>query len=158
DSAIRNRVAHFAEKAESLFSLSIFFVVLCPAMAARRGLTASLLELPANPHESLGELRSRLSSKAAVRLDNREIAHAEAALRQKVESFRTQVSDFLSVRLLAKDEAFRVLKRTLNFDPLKLLQAKRKYDTFLDFYLAESHLECHRTYLRVDDFYVKVLT
>jgi len=158
DSAIRNRVAHFAEKAETLFSLSIFFVVLCPAIAARRGLTASLLELPANPRASLAELRSRFSSKAAVRLNSREIAHAEAALRQKVESFRTQVSDFLSVRLLGKDEAFRVLKRTLNFDPLKLLQAKRKYDTFLDFYLAESHLECHRTHLRVDDFYVKVLT
>jgi type IV secretion system protein TrbE len=158
DSAIRNRVAHFEEKAESLFSLSIFFVVLCPAMTARRGITASLLELPANPRASLAELRSRFSSKAAVHLNKREIASAETTLRQKVESFRTQVSDFLSVRLLGKDEAFRVLKRTLNFDPLKLRRAKRKYDTFLDFYLPESHLECHRTHLRVDDFYVKILT
>jgi type IV secretion system protein TrbE len=41
---------------------------------------------------------------------------------------------------------------------LKLSQAKRKHDTFLDFYLAEFHLEGHRTHLSVDDFYVKVLT
>lgn len=32
-----------------------------------------------------------------------------------------------------------------------------KHDTFLD-YLCESHLECHRGFLRLDDYYVKVLT
>src|SRR5208283_3573830 len=31
-------------------------------------------------------------------------------------------------------------------------------DTFLDYYLCESHLECHRGHLRLDDYYVKVLT
>jgi type IV secretion system protein TrbE len=158
DTAIRNRIAYFMEKAESLFSLSIFFVVLCPAMSARRSLGNSILELPANPRASLADLRARFSSTASVRLDSREITRAEAALRQKLESFRTQVSDFLAVRILAKDEAFGILKRTLNFDALKLDHAKRKYDTFLDYYLAESHIECHRSHLRVDDYYVKVLT
>src|SRR5271156_3362712 len=67
-------------------------------------------------------------------------------------------SDFLSVRMLDKQEAFRVLKRTLNFHPDKLELAKLKYDTFLDYYLPESPIECHRGYLRVDDYYVKVLT
>src|SRR5262245_29464973 len=32
DAAIRDRVAYFSEKAENLFSLSIYFVVLCPAL------------------------------------------------------------------------------------------------------------------------------
>ena len=158
DTAIRNRIAYFTEKAESLFSLSIYFVVLCPATSARRSLTNSILELPANPRASLADLRARFSSTAAVRLDSREIARAEAALRQKVEGFRTHISDFLSVRILGKDEAFPVLKRTLNFDSLKLDNAKRKHDTFLDYYLSESHIECHRSHLRVDDYYVKVLT
>jgi type IV secretion system protein TrbE len=158
DTAIRNRIAYFAEKTESLFSLSIFFVVLCPAMSARRSLTNSILEFPADPRASLAEWQARFSSTASVLLDSREIARAEAALRHKLESFQTQVSDFLSVRILGKDEAFRVLKRTLNFDPLKLDGAKRTHDTFLDYYLPESHIECHRSHLRVDDFYVKVLT
>ena len=57
-----------------------------------------------------------------------------------------------------RQEAFRVLKRTLNFDPEKLELARLKYDTFLDYYLPESAVECHRGYLRVDDYYVKVLT
>ena len=158
DTAIRNRIAYFAEKKESLFSLSIFFVVLCPAMSARRSLTNSILEFPADPRASFAEWQARFSSTASVLLDSREIARAEAALRQKLESFQTQVSDFLSVRILGKDEAFRVLKRTLNFDPLKLDCAKRTHDTFLDYYLPESPIECHRSHLRVDDFYVKVLT
>ena len=60
--------------------------------------------------------------------------------------------------MLDKQEAFRVLKRTLNFRPDKLELAKLKYDTFLDYYLPESPIECHRGHLRVDDYYVKVLT
>jgi type IV secretion system protein VirB4 len=158
DWAIRNRVSYFAEKAESLFSLSIFFVVLCPAMRDGRSLTGAILELPANPRAALADLRARFSTKASLRLNRREMTQAEAALRQKVHSFQAHVSDFLRVEILGKDEAFRVLKRTLNFDSLKLENARRKHDTFLDFYLAESHLECHSSYLRADDFYVKVLT
>ena len=60
--------------------------------------------------------------------------------------------------MLDKLETFRILKRTLNFQPAKLDLAKLKHDTFLDYYLPESSLECHREHLRVDDYYVKVLT
>jgi len=158
DAAIRNRVAYFAGKADSLFSLSIVFAVLCPAVTARRSFAKTILEFPASPRRSLRELEARFSSQASVRLDDRELARAESKLLQKVESFRTQVSDFVSTRILPKEEAFCVLKRTLNFDPLKLDSAKLKHDTFLDYYLAESHLECHRGHLRLGDYFVKVLT
>jgi type IV secretion system protein VirB4 len=158
DAAIRNRVAYFAAKGESIFSLSIFLMVFCPALAARRSPTQAILEWPANLAGVLAELRTRFSSQASVRLHRREIAEAEAALRRKIQSFRTHVGDFLAVRILGKDEVFAVLKRTLNFDPRKIEGARRKYDTFLDYYLTESHLECHRGHLRLDDFYVKVLT
>ncbi len=158
DSAIRDRIAYFGDKADTLFSISIFFVVLCPALAARRSLTNTILEFPEHPQQSIAEVRARLSSQACVRLDDREITRAESVLRQKAESFCTHVSDFVFARILPKDEAFKVLKRTLNFDPLKVESAKLKHDTFLDYYLAESHLECHRGHLRVDDYFVKVLT
>jgi len=158
DAAIRDRFAYFEEKSESLFSLSIYFVILCPALAARRSLAGTLLEFPGNPARSWAELAARFSATSSVHLDAVEMGKAESALRQKVESFRTQVSDFVPVRLLGKQETFRMLKRTLNFDPLKLAAATLKHDTFLDYYLCESHLECHRTYLRVDDYFVKVLT
>jgi type IV secretion system protein TrbE len=158
DAAIRDRVAYFQKKADTLFSLSICFVVLCPALGAQRSLSSTILEIPENPRRALTELHARLSSEASVRLNSREIARAESALRQKAENFCNHVGDFASARILAKNEAFRVLKRTLNFEPSKLEAARLKHDTFLDYYLSESHLECHRGYLRVDDHYVKVLT
>jgi type IV secretion/conjugal transfer VirB4 family ATPase len=158
DAAIRDRVAYFEEKAESLFSLSIYLVVLCPAVRTLRSFAGTLLKFPGNPSGAWAELAARFSTNTSVRLDGIEIGKAESALRQKVESFRTQVSDFVSVRPLGKREAFRMLKRTLNFDPLKLDSAELKHDTFLDYHLCESHLECHRTYLRMDDYFVKVLT
>jgi type IV secretion/conjugal transfer VirB4 family ATPase len=158
DAAIRDRVAYFEEKSESLFSLSIYIVILCPALAARRSLAGALLEFPNHPGRSWAELAAQFFTNSSVHLDAIEMGKAESVLEQKVENFRTQVSDFVSVRLLGKREAFRMLKRTLNFDPLKLKAAELKHDTFLDYYLCESHLECHRTYLRMDDYFVKVLT
>jgi hypothetical protein len=158
DAAIRDRIAYFAEKADELFSLSIFFVVLCPALAARRSLKAAILKFPEHPRKSLADLQARFSRGATVRLDAEEITRAESALCQKVENFRAHVSDFVAVRILGKQEAFAVLKRTLNFGALKVENAKLRHDTFLDYYLPESHLECHRGHLRVGDDYVKVLT
>jgi len=158
DAAIRERIAYFDGKAEDLFSLSIFYVVLCPALGAHRSLASTILEFPDDPRKSLADLHARFSTRACVRLDESEIARAEAILLQKAESFRTHVSDFVSVRILGKEEVFPVLKRTLNFEAVKLQAARLKHDTFLDYYLAESHLECHRGHLRVGEEYVKVLT
>lgn len=77
DAAIRNRIAYFTEKAESLFSLSIYFVVLCPAVSARRSLTDLVLEFPANPRTSFAELSAHFFSKASVHFNGREITRAE---------------------------------------------------------------------------------
>jgi type IV secretion/conjugal transfer VirB4 family ATPase len=158
DTAIRNRVAYFAAKSDYLFSLSIYFVVLYPALSARRSLASSLFDFGGNPRRSMAGLRAHFSSQASVRLNDVELTRASTCLKQKVESFQTHVSDFVFVRILGKGEAFVVLKRTLNFDPLKLDSAKLKHDTFLDYCLCESQLECHRSHLRVDDYFVKVLT
>ena len=102
--------------------------------------------------------RAHFSGQKQVVLLDREISKGQATLRQKVDSFILQVGDFLPTGLLDKQEAFRVLKHTLNFDPQKIALARLKYDTFLDYYLCESHLECHRGFLRLDNYYVKVLT
>jgi type IV secretion system protein TrbE len=158
DAAIRDRIAYFRERAETLFSLSICFVVLCPALSSRRSSWGTLEEIFKDPRQVTGELRARFSREACIQLNSGELARAESALRQKVESFCRHVSDFASAQILGKAEAFRILKRLLNFDPGKLEAAKLKHDTFLDYYLPESHLECHRGHLRVDDHYVKVLT
>ncbi|MGB2778044.1 MAG: DUF87 domain-containing protein [Candidatus Acidiferrum sp.] len=158
DAAIKNRVAYFAKKSDTLFSLSIYYVILFEGFRYTRTLSRALSEFPKHPSKALCELGAHFSGTKQVILLDREISKGQATLRQKVESFILQVIDFLPMRLLDKQEAFRILKQTLNFDPQKIALGRLKYDTFLDYYLCESHLECHRGFLRLDDYYVKVLT
>jgi type IV secretion/conjugal transfer VirB4 family ATPase len=158
DAAIRSRIAYLADKAENLFSVAIYFVVLFEGFRYARNFRAVLAELPAQPRKALGELLAAFSTRKQLVLMEREVERARAILERKARSFLLQVSDFLPARLLDKHEAFRVLQRTLNFAAHKNELATLRYDTFLDWQLAESHVECHRGYLRVDDDYVKVLT
>lgn len=158
NAAIENRIRYFEQKADSLYSLQVYYVVLFEDFRHKQALLNSLAQLHKNPKKALGEIRAALSSRKQVALLDTELSKALATLHQKVRSFLLQVSDFVRVDLLSKQEAFRVLKRTLNFAPLKLQLGRLTHDTFLDWYLCESHLECHRGYLRLDDYYVKVLT
>jgi type IV secretion/conjugal transfer VirB4 family ATPase len=158
DTAIKTRIAYLASKADTLFSLSVYYVVLAQGMQASHRLASTLAGFPRNPKKTVAELRAHLSARKQTVILGQHVDNAQAALLQKARSFMLQVSDFLTVRLLDKQEAFRVLKRTLNFHPDKIDLAKLKHDTFLDYYLPESSLECHRGHLRVDDYYVKVLT
>jgi type IV secretion/conjugal transfer VirB4 family ATPase len=158
NTAIENRVRYFAQKADTLYSLHILYVVLFEGFRPKQALLRSLAELHKNPAKALEQLRAALSSRKQIALLDTELSKALATLHQKVKSFILQVSDFVRVDLLGKQEAFRVLKRTLNFAPVTLQLARLKHDTFLDYYLCESHLECHRGHLRLDDYYVKVLT
>jgi len=158
NSAIENRVAFLNEKADSLYALKIYYVLLMEGLRPKKAFLRTLAESKREPRRAWNELRAFLSTQKQVLLMDSEIARARAVLEQKARSFVLQVSDFLPVQILPKQEAFQVLKRILNFTPLKLEHARLKHDTFLDYYLCESHLECHRGFLRLDDYYVKVLT
>ena len=158
DTAIQNRIAYLRSKADSLFSLSIYYVVVFEQAHQARTLASVLLGIPEHPRQALLELQAWFSTRKQVVFLDRELSKAESALLQKVRSFLLQVADFLPVRVLDKQDAFRVLAQILNFAPHKLEHARLRHDTFLDYYVAASHLECHRGHLRVDDYYVKVLT
>ena len=69
-----------------------------------------------------------------------------------------QLQDVVPLTLLDKKEAYLVLRRLLNFAPHKAEGPALGYDQFVDYQACDSALECHRDYLRLDDYYVKVLT
>jgi|SRR5579885_3089016 type IV secretion system protein VirB4 len=158
DAAIKNRIAYLASKSDNLFSISVYFVVLYESSQAPHRVASVLTHLTRDPKRALADLRAHFSTDKRTVFLGRHLGEAEAALLHKARSFILHVGDFLAIRLLDKQEVFRVLKRTLNFHPNKLALAKVKHDTFLDYYLPESPIECHRGHLRVDDYYVKVLT
>jgi hypothetical protein len=167
NATIRNRIAYFKSKAESLYSLTIFYVVVLETAQRERYLRRIFSNSSSNDSGNGAEHRrwsdwndfiGLLSSKKQLVLIDDEIRRGQTILNQKISSFLLQVDDFLRVKPLGKQDAFRVLKEILNFAPQKLDLSKLKHDTFLDFYLSESHLGCHRGFLRLDDYYVKVLT
>jgi type IV secretion/conjugal transfer VirB4 family ATPase len=158
NAAIRNRIAFLDGKAESLYCLQIYYVVLFQGFRYETSIASSLAKLPSEPRQAASNLLALLSTRRQTLLIDRELERGKVTLRAKARTFLLQVSDFVESRVLRKDEAFRVLKQILNFSPLKIENAKLKHDTFLDYYLSESHLECHRGFLRLDDSYVKVLT
>ena len=158
NAAIQNRIAFLGEKAESIYSFQIYYVVLFQGFRYETSFASRLAKLSSEPRKAVSELLALLSSRKQVLLLDSELRRASTILRSKAKSFLLQVNDFVENRILGKDEAFRVLKQLLNFSPLKLENARLKHDTFLDYYLCESHLECHRGCLRSDDYYIKVLT
>jgi type IV secretion/conjugal transfer VirB4 family ATPase len=158
DAAILNRIRYLESKSDKLFSLSLYYVVLFAGSRTARTITSLLAEIPERPLEALSELRAWFSTQKQIVLQDRELSRAESILLQKTRSFLLQVQDFVSVRMVDKQDAFRVLTQILNFAPQKIEHARLKHDTFLDYYVCGSHLECHRGHLRVDDYYVKVFT
>jgi len=155
NAAIESRVTYLRGKADSLYSMAVYYVVVLENQDAKSSLVKRLGHGPAT---SAREALASLSTKKQVVLLGEEISRMRAVLHQKTSSFLLQISDFLPAELLPKDRAFHVLKQLLNLAPLKLETAQLKHDAFLDYYLCESHLECHRAFLRIDDYHVKVLT
>lgn len=158
DTAIRNRMDFLKVKADSLYSLEIYHAVLFEGFRYQHRLISSLAKLASEPRDGWREIVAWPSSRKQVVLIDSEIERARTALLGKVRAFILQVNDFLPVQILAKHETFGILKRILNFDRQKLASARLKHDTFLDWQLCESHLECHRRFLRLDEYFVKVLT
>src|SRR3984885_6044112 len=117
DAAIKNRIAYLGTKAETLFSLSVYYVVLYKGFETTAKLTGALSEFPKNPGKGLGDRGAHFSSQKRIVTLGRHTSNAETVLLQKARSFILQVSDFVTVRMLDKHEAFRVLKHTLNFHP-----------------------------------------
>lgn len=156
--AVEDRIAYFRNKASELYSLQIYFVVLYEGAKHQTKLSASLMRLASEPTRGWEELKGFLSSKKETVLLGGEIEKQHRLLLHQVRSFTLQLSDFVKIEVINKQQAFRVLKRLLNFSPIKIEHARLKYDTHVDFFLADSALECYPGHLLVDDCYVKVLT
>lgn len=68
------------------------------------------------------------------------------------------LSDVVRPVPLDRQGVFEFVRRLCNYVEWKTRAAALKYDGYLDYFVADSTLECHRAHLRVDDYYVKVLT
>src|SRR5262249_52303569 len=101
--------------------------------------------------------RSWLSPSHTRTLLETELTQAMAMLHHKATAFEVQLSD-VGLTRLTKADAFRFFRRLVNFDPHTLAGGALAYDMHLDYFVADSPVECHRDHLRVGQRHVKVLS
>src|SRR5258707_1878704 len=91
DTAIKNRIAYLGTKADTLFSLSVYYVVLYEGFKTSAKLGSALAEFPKNPKKALADLRAHFSGQKQVVILGQHVGNAQAAVLQKAPSFILQV-------------------------------------------------------------------
>jgi type IV secretion system protein VirB4 len=156
--AVEQRSAFLESKADRLYSIEIFWVVMIDGSYQKAGLMNALAQLPKQPRSSLRALRSLFSDNKARMLLYEQIERACLRLQQKVNSLSGQLNDLMQVELPGAEETFRILHRLVNLRPFKINDIALCDARHLDWQVCDSELEAHRGYLRLDDDYVRVLT
>ena len=156
--AVKQRADFLAAKADRLYSVEIFWIVMVDGSYAKSGMLHALSQLPKSPRSSIRDLRALLSGSRERTLLYEQIERDQMRLEQKAKSLSRQMSDLTTVTLPGAEETFRMLRRLVNFRPLKIERSKLHVMRHLDWQMCDSELEAHRGHLRMDDFYVRVLT
>ena len=150
--AIERRAAYLNERRDDLYDLAIYHVLVYEPPALGR--TGHLRRWwPARVQMA----RSRLSTSAISRVLESELNRAIAALRDRARAVEIQLSE-LGLDRLQKADAFRFFRGLVNLSRATADAAPLVYDTHLDYFVADSAIECHRDHLVVGDRLVKVLS
>ena len=153
--ALERRASYLASKADALFELELYLVVLYEGWSLRPTMAAKVAAIATSP---LTGLRACLSTGATVTALGAELDRAVAHLHQKADAFTVQLADTIAPTALPKADAFRFFRRLVNYSSRKTDDVTLTHDTHLDFYVADSAIECHRDHLEIDDVAVKVMT
>ena len=103
-------------------------------------------------------MRRWLSTSAVCSLLERDLERAVAELHQRAGAIEVQLADAVRPVRLGKSEAFRFLQSLVNYPPSLDGSAPLKYDTHVDYFMADGNVECHRDRLTVGQAQVRVLT
>lgn len=156
--AVEQRAVFLESRADHLYSIEIFWVVMVDGSFQRSGLLHALRQFPKQPRSSVRDLFALFSGNRERRLIYDQIERDRLRLQQKVNSLSGQLNDLLTVELPGAEETFRILRRLMNLRPAKIDSAPLVDTCHLDWQLCDSEMEAHRGYLRLDDDYLRVLT
>lgn len=153
--AVNSRVEYLKRKADSLYEIEIYFVILYKGWRQKPGMADKLTHLMAHPRATFREI---FSNEGKILILEREIEKAAELLSNRVESFAIQLGDIIETVILDKRGSYRFFRRLLNYLRDRAELTNLKYDTFIDYFAANEPLECHRDHLCLGDRYVKVMT
>jgi type IV secretion/conjugal transfer VirB4 family ATPase len=153
--AIQRRAEYLNGRRAELYDLDLHLVLIYEGLRPRRTTSTQLRGLLQDPRKAL---RDWLSSSAVLRLLEADLDRAVAQLHHKAAAFEVQLADSIAPTRLGKADAFRFFRRLVNYTPVKAAGAALQYDTHVDYFVADSPVECHRAHLDVDGARVRVLT
>ena len=153
--AIQSRMEFLRGKADSLYSVELYFVILYEGWRQQTSREELLLRFLREPGAALA---SAFSGKQTVTILESELGYAQQVLTSKVNSLLVQLRDLIKAEMLSKQEAFRFLSRLLNYTPGRADNMQPKFDFFVDQQLVGSSLECERDHLRLNNHWVKALS
>jgi type IV secretion system protein TrbE len=155
---VEQRAAFLKAKSDRLYSIEIFWVVMIDGSYRKTGLLHALSQLPKQPRSSLRDLRALFSGNKERTLLHAQIERDRLRLQHKVQSLSGQLNDLMQIELSGAEKTFRLVRRLVNFRPSKIEGAPLCGMRHLDWQVCDSELEAHRGYLRLDDYYARVLT
>lgn len=153
--AVRGRIDYLRAKADALYTVELFLVIVYEAGLGGQRTTDRIREAIRQPHLAVAEWMSREKS---LRVLEGDLAQAITALTHRVSSFVVQLRDVTGLELLDTRAAFCAFGRLLTYAPYKSDTMRLHAEDCVDYQLACSALECHRNHLLLDDYYVRVLT
>lgn len=152
------RAKFLERKADCLYSADVFWILMVDGFYAKSGLMHALAQLPKSPGTGLRELAGAFQSGTQRTMLREQIERRGATLLQKANSLSGQLSDLMQIELPGAEETFRLIRRLINLCPSKIEDSKLRSPRHLDWQLCDSELEAHRGHLRIDDYFVRVLT
>ena len=155
--AIDQRKEFFAEKLDSLYEVEIFYAIVLEGTRSKTGVAAALKQLPIDPGAGFRELRAQFSNDKLKVLLREHVEGDRLRLEQHVNSFIRQLADFVQIEILQQDQAFRLLRRLINYDRWRI-EGRPQSGQFLDYQITNSDIEAERDHLRVGNHFVRVLT
>ena len=161
DRAEEERYRYLRQKSHEMFTLQIYYVLLYqgPTSPSKTSVAAAVSSFfTQGPAAGIENLKASFSTGKEIILIQEELDRAVAILRRQSDAFITHIADFCEVSLLAKNDAFRMLRKLLNIDPDKLKHDRLKYDVLADKYLVGSAIEANRDHLVIDGFHMRILT
>jgi type IV secretion/conjugal transfer VirB4 family ATPase len=154
EQAISNRIEFLKAKSNELYTLDIFLVLMYEGWHHGSTPSGRLRDVVTRPQLAIREL---LSANKTLTVAGDDLDRARELMANKAASFAIQLHDVVGIELLQRQAAFQFFRRLLNFAPHKLYSGL-KYDLHLDYFACDSALECYRDHLRIDDYFVQVLT
>ena len=153
--AVHRRATYLNSRRDELYEFDLHLVLLYEGLRSRGSSARKARELWTRPRSAL---RQWLSPTASLELLETEIDRAVAHLHHKAAAFEVLLADSVRPLRLRKHEAFSFFRRLLNYAPHVASGGSLKYDTHLDYFIADSSVECHRDHLQVDDARVRVMS